>query len=105
MAGKTKAKKSGDPRKVDRNNMDSMSIDDYLNDIAYVYKTWDGKRSVIDHWLHLLRHASKLAEVVRRQEAGSIVKEWGEVFIWMLSFVKELKEPKVKEDGIFYICD
>jgi len=90
-------------RHVLKDNKGKCTLDQYIEDTGIVFGTWDTQRSTIDVWMRLVRHASKLAEVVRRKQSDLIVEELGGVFIWMLSFIRKLRDPANTEDRVFYL--
>lgn len=88
--------------KVTENNIGSCIIDDFVQDCGTIW-TKDLERPVFDLYYHLVLHASKLGEALRRQMYDDAIHELGRTTIWLLSFINKIQNVTREEDGIFSI--
>jgi len=88
---------------VDDQSYKTCSIDQYVHDAALIW-TKDVQRPVFDVWCHVLDHASKLGEALRRELYDDAGHEVGRVAVWLISFVAKLQdESKKGHDRLFNI--
>jgi NTP pyrophosphatase (non-canonical NTP hydrolase) len=71
-----------------------LSVDDYVDIVKNVWGEIHPRRTVFDHVLHVLDHASKLGEAIRRENADLILKEMAETANWLFGFVGKLNDRK-----------
>ncbi len=75
---------------INRDNVDSATIEEYATDIAGIWGERDLARPVMLHWLNVVKHATFLIEEVRKKTYDKIVLEIAEVFVWWLSFINRI---------------
>ena len=73
-----------------------LSVDDYVDIVRNVWTNIHPRRTVSDYALHVLDHASKLGEAIRRNDADKILKEVAETANWLFAFVAKLNDSKTK---------
>ena len=71
-----------------------LSVDDYVDIVKNVWREIHPRRTVLDYALHVLDHASKLGEAIRRDDADLILKETAETANWLFGFVGKLNDHK-----------
>jgi len=71
-----------------------LSVDDYVDIVKTVWKGIHPRRKVFDYALHVLDHASKLGEAIRRENADLILGEIAETANWLFGFVGKLNDNK-----------
>ena len=72
----------------------TLSVDDYVEIVKEVWRRIHPRRTVLDYVLHVLDHASKLGEAIRRDDADLILKEIAETTNWLFGFVGKLNDQK-----------
>jgi len=72
-----------------------LSVDDYVDIVNDVWRAIHSRRTVLDYALHILDHASKLGEAIRRDDANLILKEIAQTANWLFGFVRKLNDHKV----------
>jgi len=73
-----------------------LSIDQYVQNVGEVWSDIHPRRTVLDCALHVLDHASRLGEAVRKDDASDILKETAQTTNWLFGFVGRLNSrPKV----------
>lgn len=93
---------------VNHRNRKSVSIDKYVNDFHSIYGNYlapDGEkaRSVVDIWLHVVDHASRVGEEVRKLAYDEALDQLAEVAVWVMNFVAKCRQLKPDGvDGIFH---
>ena len=71
----------------------NATLDDLVHDSRIVWAAKDTERTIYDTLLHMVHHASKLGEQVRRGEYQAILDELGNTVMWFLTFVGKLQQP------------
>jgi NTP pyrophosphatase (non-canonical NTP hydrolase) len=71
-----------------------LSVDDYVRTVTDVWKEIHPRRTVVDYTLHVLDHASKLGEAIRRDDADLILRETAETTNWLFGLVAKLNDDK-----------
>lgn len=71
-----------------------LSVDDYVAIVKDVWRVIHPRRTVSDYALHVLDHASKLGEAIRRDDADLILREIAETANWLFGFVGKLNDHK-----------
>lgn len=95
---------------VNASNYKTASIDDYVNGFRKIYKKYldtSGKtaRSVVDIWLHVVDHASRVGEAVRKRVYADVLTELAEVAVWVMNFVAKCNNLRRDgPDGIFHFA-
>lgn len=79
--------KKPDRRKVANETLGLVPIEDFVDDIAFIWGKNDRKRPLVDIWLHVVEHTSRLAEALRRERFDTAQLELAGVVFWILSFV------------------
>jgi len=88
---------------VDAQSYKTGSIDNYVHDAALIW-AWDVQRPVFDVWCHVLDHAARLGEALRRELYDDAGHEVGRVAVWLISFVAKLRdENKTGHGRLFHI--
>jgi NTP pyrophosphatase (non-canonical NTP hydrolase) len=72
-----------------------LSVDEYVNIAKEVWKGIHSRRTVLDYVLHVLDHASKLGEAIRRDDADLILREIGQTANWLFGLVAKLNDDKI----------
>ena len=67
--------------KVNRDNRGSCNIDFYAHDCGIIWSK-DKERPVFDLYYHVIEHASKLGEALRRELYDIAIHELGRTTIW-----------------------
>lgn len=80
-----------------------LSVDDYVDIVRIVWKEIHFRRSIHDHVLHVLDHASKLGEAIRRRNVDLILGEMAETTNWLFGFVGKLNDDKTGWESRFNI--
>jgi len=80
-----------------------LSIDDYVDISRSVWTEIHPRRTVLDYALHVLDHASKLGEAIRKDDADLILKEMAETANWLFGFVGKLNDHKTGWESRFDI--
>ncbi len=88
-------------RKIEKRG--KLSVDDYVDIVREVWGELHARRRVFDYALHVLDHASKLGEAIRRDHAAHILHELAESALWLFGFVAKLNDDKEGWEGIFNI--
>jgi len=76
------------------NNLGILKADDYVAIVRQVWGDIHPRRTTIDYLLHVLDHASKLGEAIRRDDAHCILRETAETTNWLFGFVAKLNDKK-----------
>lgn len=71
-----------------------LSVDDYVDIVSNVWRAIHPRRTVLDVALHVLDHASKLGEAIRRRNVDLILEEMAETTNWLFGFVAKLHDDK-----------
>ena len=71
-----------------------LSVDDYVDIVRVVWKEVHPQRTVVDFVLHVLDHASKLGEAIRKEDVSSILKEIAQTTNWLFGLVGRLNDDK-----------
>lgn len=78
------------------NRLGVLSIDSYVENVESVWADIHPRRTVFDCALHVLDHASRLGEAVRKDDASDVLKETAQTTNWLFGFVGRLNaSPKV----------
>ncbi|MGD0028766.1 MAG: hypothetical protein ABSC91_07485 [Candidatus Bathyarchaeia archaeon] len=80
-----------------------LSVDEYVDIVRDVWIHVHSRRTVDDYALHVLDHASKLGEAIRRDDADLILKETAETANWLFGFVAKLRDVKTGLEDRFNI--
>jgi NTP pyrophosphatase (non-canonical NTP hydrolase) len=76
------------------------SLNQYAEKIREIWGDQDTNRSMHDIWLHVIRHASGIAEEVRRDRPVEILEQLSHFVLWALTFVRRAYGPLgVKQQG------
>lgn len=71
-----------------------LNVDEYVDIVKNVWNEIHQRRTALDYALHVLDHASKLGEAIRRDDADLILREIGETANWLFGFVAKLNDDK-----------
>ncbi len=71
----------------------SASLNEYASRVAGIWGSKDESRSLHDIWLHVIRHASGIAEEVRRDRPVAILEQLSRFVLWVLTFVGRADAP------------
>jgi len=85
------------------NTLGVLSVDDYVNISRKVWTEIHTRRTVTDYVLHVLDHASKLGEAIRKGEVDLILSEMAETANWLFGFVAKLNDKKTGWESLFNI--
>jgi NTP pyrophosphatase (non-canonical NTP hydrolase) len=88
--------------RVTAENRGLCSIDDYVEDCGVIWVK-DPERPVSDLYYHVISHASKLGEAIRRELYDDARHQLGRLAIWLFSLVKKLRSDKQGGDAIFTV--
>lgn len=80
-----------------------LSVDDYVDIVKNVWTGFHSRRTVIDYVLHVLDHATKLGEAIRREDADLILRQTAETANWLFGFVAKLQTDKTGWESRFNI--
>jgi len=80
-----------------------LGVDDYVNIVRGVWIRIHPRRTVVDYALHVLDHATKLGEAIRRDDADLILKETAGTANWLFGFVAKLRDDKTGLESRFNI--
>jgi NTP pyrophosphatase (non-canonical NTP hydrolase) len=70
-----------------------LQLDEYVAEIAAIYKRNDIYRSLWDVWCHTLHNAAGIAERIRKgQTSGRLMDEIADFSLWLFTFVRKLSE-------------
>lgn len=75
-------------------NLGVLKVDEYVEIVRQVWHNIHPRRTAVDYLLHVLDHASKLGEAVRRDDAHRILRETAETASWLFAFVAKLEDKK-----------
>lgn len=75
-------------------NLGVLKADEYVTIVRHVWRNIHPRRTAVDYLLHVLDHASKLGEAVRRDNAHRILRETAETANWLFAFVAKLNDKK-----------
>lgn len=81
----------------------TLSVEDYVNIVRNTWKGIHSQRTTLDYCLHVLDHASKLGEAIRKDDANLVLKETAETANWLFGFVAKLNDNKVDWEDSFNI--
>jgi hypothetical protein len=69
-----------------------MQLDEYVAEIAGVYKWQDNNRSIWDVWCHALHHGAAIVERIRRKApAADLTREIADFALWLFTVVHKLR--------------
>lgn len=88
--------------KVTKSTRHICSIDDYVHDCGVIWPK-DPERPVFDIYYHVILHASKLGEALRRELYDDAIHEIGRTAMWLFSLVNKLQTTKTGVDRIFLV--
>ena len=71
-----------------------LKADEYVTIVRQIWRNIHPRRTAVDYLLHVLDHASKLGEAVRRDDAHRILRETAETANWLFTFVAKLNDNK-----------
>ena len=84
---------------LNRNRRNSVNIDRYADEVTRIWGEQDKERLIVCQWLGVVKHATDVAEAVRRWQWHEVAHGIAEVFVWWLSFVTRLaKDPNVNSE-------
>jgi NTP pyrophosphatase (non-canonical NTP hydrolase) len=81
----------------------TLSVDDYVDIVRSTWKDIHSRRNVLDCCLHVLDHASKLGEAIRRDDADLILGETAETANWLFGLVAKINDNKTTWESCFNI--
>jgi NTP pyrophosphatase (non-canonical NTP hydrolase) len=68
------------------------SLDDYHFDFSEIWARDLLERSVLDLWLHVVDHASRIARAIRRQEPSAVTDDIADTTVWLMSFIAQCQK-------------
>jgi len=86
-----------DQRKVTTETLGLASIDDYEDDVFYVWGHVDRARSLLDIWSRVVEHTSRLAEGLRRDLYNRVQLELAGVAVWVMTFTGQARRAALRE--------
>lgn len=88
--------------KVTKSTRHICSIDDYVHDCGVIWQK-DLERPVFDIYYHVILHASKLGESLRRELYDDAIHEIGRTTMWLFSLVNKLQTTETGVDMVFFV--
>ena len=88
--------------KVTESTRHTCSIDDYVHDCGVIWQK-DPKRPVFDIYYHVILHASKLGEALRRELYDDAIHQIGRITMWLFSLVNKLQTTETGVDRVFFM--
>jgi NTP pyrophosphatase (non-canonical NTP hydrolase) len=73
--------------KITLENYKTAELDDYHHDFATIWERDFSERSVLDLWLHVVDHISRIARAIRKQEPAAVIDDIADSFVWLFSFI------------------
>jgi NTP pyrophosphatase (non-canonical NTP hydrolase) len=83
-----------------RREIGQIPLDQYVDAVASIYSTHDGKRSIWDVWWHTLHHAAGIAEQIRRHGPSEKLHiEIADFSLWLFTAVLKLTDKFGHSEG------
>jgi hypothetical protein len=83
-----------------RREIGQIPLDQYVDTVASIYSSNDGKRSMWDVWCHTLHHAAGIAEQIRRRGPHeSLHKEIADFCLWLFTAILKLTGKFGQSEG------
>jgi len=83
-----------------RHEIGQIPLDEYVDAVASIYSTHDGKRSIWDVWCHTLHHAAAIAEQIRRHGPNEkLHTEIADFSLWLFTAILKLKGKFGQSEG------
>lgn len=86
---------------VEFQNRYDASIDDYFNDVLFIWRRDATERTVFDLWFHVVDHCSRLVEAVRKERPKFVIDDLANTFMWFLSFIAQTHQSENDLDRYF----
>src|ERR1017187_8511073 len=75
-----------------RESVGSLQLDDYVAEIAEIYRANDRSRSLWDVWCHALHHAAAVVERLRKNASSTRVsEEIADFSLWLFTAVHKME--------------
>ena len=81
-------------------NKHTCDIDYYVHDCGVIWSK-NPERPVFDIYFHIIEHACKLGEALRRELYDMAVSELGRTAMWLFGFINKLKNSTKGNDKLF----
>lgn len=92
-------------QKVREGHKYDASIDDYFDDVVWIWERDKTERSVLDLWLHVVDHCTRLVEAVRKERPRDVIDDLADTVMWLFSFLAQTHDSKHNIDQAFRVCE
>lgn len=93
----------GTDTQVQYSKRHDATIDDYQQDFARIWQRDLHERSVLDLWLHVVDHASKVSRAVRLDDTDGVIDDLADTAAWLMSFIAQCRSSSNPIDQHFRI--
>jgi hypothetical protein len=87
--------------KVTYDTYRSAPIDSYYEDVAAMWQRDHHERSVLDLWLHVTDHASRLGVAVHQQSLSDLTESLADTAVWLMSLITQCRDSRNPVDQSF----